>query len=120
MKHLITNIMLLANFALGSCASTDYDRRAVAYPQRSPNEEAQADYNNGDYRIYSAMGYARYYPGLDSSLGAQIAATHGERMIAGTTDAIEGSSHRRFIDAATDFAASYNKRKVALIRNANH
>jgi len=97
----------------------DYDRRAAEYRQRSPQAEAETDYRNGDYRLYTAMGVGKYYPGLDADVGAEIGAEHGERMIPGTTDAIRGKAHARFIDAATDFAGAYNKRKLELIQNSN-
>ncbi len=77
--------------------------------------EAESDYRARDYKIYSAMGYAHYYPGLDHEVGRRIAKEHGETMIGGTTDALEGRSQANYIMAATRFASDYNKRKAALI-----
>ncbi|MCC5847473.1 MAG: hypothetical protein JJU29_05195 [Verrucomicrobia bacterium] len=107
--------LILLSLALVGCVSVDYDSRATEYQQRLPKTEAETDYKNGDYRIYAAMGVGKYYPGLDADVGTEISAEHGERMIPGTTDAIQNSAHGRFIAAATEFAATYNKRKFDLI-----
>lgn len=61
------------------------------------------------------MGFTRYYPGLDPRVGRRLAAEHGEKMLPGTTDALESRSQAKYIKVATDFAAEYNKKKVSLI-----
>lgn len=106
-------------FALGGCATDGFDRRSRDYGKRSPEVEAEADFRNGDRGIFSAMGFARYFPGLDHAVGSKVAAKHGEKRIPDTTDAPENRSQTRYIGAATRFAAAYNKRKIDLLENAD-
>ena len=77
--------------------------------------EAESDYRAHDYKIYSAMGVGHYYPGLNPDIGRRIAKEHGEKMLSGTSDALESSSHANYVGAATGFASAYNKRKASLI-----
>ena len=113
---------ILVIVSLVSCLSCsfsksdrEFDRRTKEFQRRSPKSEAEVDFAAGDYRIYSAMGAGHYYPGIDPAVGRRIAATHGEKMIEGTTDALEGGSQSRFVSASTSFAAHYNQQKVALV-----
>lgn len=101
--------------SLTACSTGEYDRVAADFRQRSPITEAESDYRAHDYRIYSAMGVGHYYPGLDPDVGTQIAKEHGEKMLSGTSDALESRSHANYVGAATKFASDYNKRKASLI-----
>jgi len=105
----------LAGLLLVACSTSAFDRQAADYSSRSPRTEAELDFKKGDFRIYSAMGFSRYYPGLDPDKGRRIATKHGERMLEGTTDAIESRSQSDYIRAATGYAAEYNRRKASLI-----
>lgn len=84
------------------------------YNNRNPIAEARRDFQVGDRGIYSALGYAKYYPGLDRS-EAQTFPPHQEKPIPKTSDAIESQAHRRYIEAATDFAERYNLEKQRLV-----
>lgn len=105
----------ITSLFFAACSLSEYDRKASVFSSRSSRAEADSNFKSGDYRIYSAMGFARYYPGIDPDDGRRIASKHGERMLEGTTDAIESRSQFRYIKASTDFASEYNKRKVYLI-----
>jgi hypothetical protein len=114
-----TALILVAMVAIGACSYRDYNRLAEDYQQRSPLTEAETDFSSGDYRIYSAMGVGHYYPGVDHDVGRRIAAAHGEKILSGTSDAPESRAQYKFIQASTNFAAQYNKRKVSLIQQHN-
>ncbi len=81
--------------------------------------EAESDYRAHNYKIYSAMGVGHYYPGLDPDVGERIAREHGEMMLSGTSDALEGRSHANYVFAATGFASDYNKQKASLIAKSS-
>jgi hypothetical protein len=115
MKTIRATTILLFTVLFVACSPCEYDRLAKDYRQRSPVAEAISDFEAHDHKIFSAMGFARYYPGLDPEVGRRIAAEHGEKMLPGTTDALEFPSQAKYIKAATHFAAEYNKRKVLLI-----
>jgi len=106
---------LLFLLSISACSIGKYDRQAAEFRQRSPIAEAESDYRAHDYRIYSAMGVGHYFPGLDHDVGSRIAREHGEKMISGTSDALESRSHSNYVGAATGFASAYNKRKASLI-----
>ncbi len=110
-----TSILMTALLFVG-CSTNEYDRMATDYRHRSPTAEAKSDFHSHDYKIYSAMGFARYYPGLDPGVGRRLAAEHGVKMLPGTTDALESRSQARYIETATHFAAEYNRKKVFLIQ----
>lgn len=116
MKPIRLSANLLATLSLVACTTSDYDRLAKDYLQRSPLTEATSDFNAHDYKIFSAMGVGHYYPGLDPDVGRRISAAHGEKMLPGTTDAPESRSQDNYIGASTSFAAKYNKKKVSLIK----
>ncbi|MBK1884533.1 hypothetical protein JIN85_19105 [Luteolibacter pohnpeiensis] len=120
MKYSLRALAFLVVLACTACSFSksdrDYNRLTREFIQKSPHQEAAADYAAGDYRILSAMGYGTYYPGLEIDVGKRIASKYGVRMIDGTTDAPESKAQARYVAATIDFAERYNKRKVALLR----
>ena len=95
----------------------DYERRINELKKYPPIAEAEADFKKGDRRIYYKSGMLKSYPGLSNREGAAIARKYGEIRSAGSTDAIEGDSHMRFLAAMSDFTKAYNLRKAALIQS---
>ena len=115
MKIIRSVVTLIFLLSFSACSIGKYDRQAAEFRRRSPIAEAESDYRAHDFKIYSAMGVGRYFPGLDHEVGSRIARDHGEMMLLGTSDALEGRSHSNYVGAATMFASSYNKRKASLI-----
>ena len=64
-----------------------------------PIEQARIAFNKEKYQIYSAMGYARYYPGLDSKLGDSLDGQFSSIPIPGTSDIVGSKSDQIFQDA---------------------
>jgi hypothetical protein len=115
MKLIRSIVTLLFLLSFSACSLGKYDRQAAEFRQRSPITEAESDYRADDYRIYSAMGVGRYFPGLEYEVGSRIAKKYGEIMLPGTSDALESRSHANYVGVATEFASTYNKRKASLI-----
>jgi len=115
MKSIRAVAILFSLLSFPACTSLEYNRQAADFRKRSAISEAESDYRAHNYKIYSAMGVGRYYPGLDTDVGERIAKKHGEMMLSGTSDALEGRSHANYVFAATGFASDYNKRKASLI-----
>lgn len=99
-------------------SDSGYDKAAQTYAARDPVAEARASFARKNYAIYSAMGYARYYPGLDQNLAQSIARQYGDTPIPGTTDAICSKAQANSIHSATSFAAVYNREIVRLLKPA--
>ena len=72
-----------------------------------------------DHHFIMAMGYAAYMPGIDDwSLIASLREKFSIQFLPNTSDVIRSKAHRRYIEAATNFAGAYNKEMLRLLRKA--
>ena len=107
--------LLLSCGGISGCSAVPYKRFAAEFRERSPEDEALDDFRSGDNRVYSMMGFAQYYPGLDYAKGREIDLRYGLRLIPHTSDVIENGAHGSYMGAARQFAPAYNQRKLSLL-----
>lgn len=125
MRYLGLFSVIFAVIVLPGCVSSNqgsaesgYRRRADAFASRNPVREAEKDFDQGAYEIYSAMSYGLYYPGLDIEVAQEVVKKFGAKHIRGTSDAIESDAQRNFNLAAFHFGMQYNQRKMQLLRDS--
>lgn len=101
------------------CAFEDqkYSELAAQYGASDPAGDARRNFQNRDFRIYSAMGVGQFYPGIDQQTGRRVEKNHGAVHLPYTSDVSESMPHYRYITAATDYARIYNRKMVALLNS---
>ena len=101
----------------GSIEDSNHKATALAYESKNPVLDSDAAFGHADYRIYAAMGYARYYPGLDHDLGRKLEARFASRTVP-STDALESKAHANAVHAAVAYAKAYNLHLLDRLRSA--
>ena len=95
-----------------------YYRAAMAYESKDGVADAQMNAQKRDFRIYSAMGYGRYFPGLEPDVGYPLSGRFGTRSLSiGTSDDVSSSGQSWYRDAATKYAGAYNREMVAILQS---
>ena len=107
--------------AFTGCIAQDirYRQGAAEFQRRDAIHDAQTHFRQSDYAIYSAMGYALYWPGLDSETGLRLSRRFSSRHLAGTSDILGSSAHRRYMKIAETYASYYNREMFRLLKQAH-
>jgi len=92
-----------------------YWKYAQRFAGREPHEDAAAAFGKKRYAIYSANGYALYYPGLDYGLGRLMASRFGKMSLPAFSDMVSGKEHLAYIRLAEQYAAAYNREMRRLL-----
>jgi hypothetical protein len=92
-----------------------YWKYARRFADRDPHEDAAKAFEKKRYAIYSATGYALYYPGLDYGLGRMLAARFGATALPAFSDAVSGREHLAYMRLAEQYAAAYNREMRRLL-----
>jgi hypothetical protein len=108
---------ILTGCSPGSIEVFNHKATALAYESKNPVADSDAAFDRADYRIYAAMGYARYYPGLDPDLGRKVEARFGSRTVP-STDALESEAHANAVHAAVAYARAFNLHLLDRLRSA--
>lgn len=90
---------------------------AKAFSARDPLKEARERISEERFQVYSAMGAAHYYPGIDILVGYYISWHYSSTMLDETSDAIESEEHEAYIEAASQFASAFNREMVSGMRD---
>lgn len=101
----------------GSIDDSKHKTTVQAYESKNPVVDSDAAFGRADYRIYAAMGYARYYPGLDPDLGRRLETRFSSRTVP-STDALESEAHANAVEAAVAYARAYNLHLLERLRSA--
>lgn len=81
---------------------------SMDFSNRVPTAEAQEKIRLKDYKVYFAMGYAEYFPGIDSQTGEYVRGTYSSIEIEDTSDVIRDGEHE-----AIRFASKFNQAMVS-------
>ena len=108
---------ILTGCISGSIEDSNHKATALAYESKNPIADSDAAFGRADYRVYAAMGYARYYPGLDHDLGRRLEARFSFRTVP-STDALESEGHANAVHAAVEYARAYNLLLLNRLRSA--
>ena len=116
-------LVFFATFVLtlGGCELIDtsgYYRAAGSYEHENAVVDAREIARRHDLKIYSAMGYAFYFPGLDPEVGHRLAERFGPRSLPGTGDEINGDTKARSGKAAATYASAYEHETVTIPRSS--
>lgn len=87
-----------------SSEDREWNRRAWEYETANIEAEVERAIQAGDFRFMAVMGIGLLVPGVPPAEWAD----GNVQVIRGTSDAMESSSHRRFVVAAEDYAERYN------------
>lgn len=98
--------------------SSPYWKYAQRFVDRDPLADAGEAFERRRRSIYSAMGYALYYPGLDYGLGRTLAARYGAMALPGFSDAVGGREHLAYMRFAEQYAAVYNRQMLRLLTDS--
>lgn len=98
--------------------SSPYWKYAQRFVDRDPLAEAGEAFERRRRSIYSAMGYALYYPGLDYGLGRTLAAQYGSMTLPGFSDAAGDREHLAYMRFAEQYAAAYNRQMLRLLTDS--
>lgn len=86
-----------------------YWKYAQKFADRDPVEEAGEAFARNRFSIYSANGYALYYPGLDYGMGRALAAQYGATALPGFSNSPSGRDQIAYMRFAEQYAAAYNR-----------
>ncbi len=120
MRNALRLTLLLVLFVAGTLSVRAGERRnfrslAAEYERRDPIAEAKANFGKGEIYVFAAMGFGRYYPGVESEVGERVEKTYGVKYLGSTSDAVESKAHLAYMQAAKKFASAYNREIVNLL-----
>jgi hypothetical protein len=115
-------IILAAMLILTACQETngidmsqlsEKEKQGVAsllwLNQADAKQDAQAALSKNDLRVLAMAGRVPSLPGIGPELTAKAKGVCGVRMVEGSTDSVLGETHRKLLQAASDYAAAYNQ-----------
>jgi hypothetical protein len=74
-----------------------------------PVQSAAEALEKGDIRLMVMATRANTLPGIETELISKAKSICGIRYLEGSTDTVFGETHLKFIQRASDYAATYNK-----------
>ncbi|MCU7936615.1 MAG: glutamyl-tRNA amidotransferase [Candidatus Thiodiazotropha sp. (ex Dulcina madagascariensis)] len=74
-----------------------------------PEKSARQALARGDKRLMAMAMRTTNLPGIKPELLSKAKSVCGVRYLAGSTDTVLGETHLKLIQAAADYAASYNR-----------
>lgn len=92
-----------------------YWKYAQKFGERNPIEEAGKAFDKRRFSIYSASGYALYYPGLDYGLGRLLAGRYGAMALPGFAKGSQDREQLAYMRLAEQYAAAYNQEMRLLL-----
>lgn len=98
--------------------TSPYWKYAQKFVDHDPLADAGESFERKRRSIYSAMGYALYYPGLDYGLGRTLAARYGAISLPGFSDSVGGKEHMAYMRFAEQYAAAYNRQMLRLLNES--
>jgi hypothetical protein len=76
---------------------------------RNPEAEARAAIANGERHFLCNAGRGSTVPGIAADVFAQVRQHCPTQCLEGVTDALYGTNHRRYLTAALEYSARWNK-----------
>ena len=81
-----------------------------------PLSDLNVNVQFGDKRFLCLYGFTTYNPGVPDSQSS-VVVKYGQRCLKGTSDVIDGDSHRQMIDKARNYAERYNSELLRRIKS---
>ncbi|QLQ30290.1 MAG: hypothetical protein HZT40_00140 [Candidatus Thiothrix singaporensis] len=83
---------------------------------RNPEAEARSAIQRGERYFLCGAGRGNTLPGVEAEVSTQMRNKCPVRCLDGVTDALYGENHRRYLTAALDYSARWNKAMLEACR----